>query len=134
MGIFRDNWKQDNSIIEAIQIQDTTALSFLLEAEKNLALLRADGGEEYLDWHVVRNIFPEGEESFSKTLAVGNEVLRLLADKGIYIDGIGPDIEGWSLAALHIKHDEDKARWETPKGALWLAPSPEALKLMLAEG
>ena len=45
MGIFSDNWEQDNSIIEAIQIQYTKALSSLLEDEKNLELLRASDEE-----------------------------------------------------------------------------------------
>ena len=85
----------------------------------------------------MRNVFPEGEESFLEKLADGNEVLRLLAEKGFCLEGIGSNVEDWSLVKLSVvykRNKDERVRWEAPKGALWLAPSPEALKLMLTEG
>ncbi|MBQ7154309.1 MAG: ankyrin repeat domain-containing protein [Synergistaceae bacterium] len=142
MGIFSEQLHSErNTIIKAITKLNPEDLESAIRDGEDIGILRADDDEEYISWHTRRNLLPESDEidgvkAFRDTLTRGHSILRILAENGIYIDGIGKDYEEYSVVSLKIVESGRKTRvyYDNPKGAMWLAQSPEALKIMLAEG
>ena len=129
-------------VIEAVNKADIENLRELLKSEINLTPL---SNENKFVWHIKRNLLPDKYND----LSIGSEMLKMLVEAGCNVPEINDDYEEYSLCRIESEEpnifdsirsvDIKTERFtykgnKNPKGALWHAASPEALKRMIAEG
>ena len=133
-------------IMQAINQADIETFSALIENETDFSMLE-DTKEFALN--IKRNLLPEIEriEDFdidereklyriSERLKIGNKMLKMLVEAGCKIPEINDDYEKYSLCGITSCYNTNHAflfHNRNPRGALWHAASPEALKIMLEE-
>ena len=158
-----DLYTEKERLVLAIQSFDTEELSSLITNGVDIKQL-LDNKKFF--WHLQRNFFPEAKnlkgftdderehiEELSERLSNGNEILKVLAQAGLFIPEVGEDYAQyslWDLEENYFGEDEDISKYNqssvitferfaysgarNPEGALWQAVSPEVLKIMLAQG
>ena len=125
-------------MIRAIQGIDVKELSTLIAEGANAKVLIRD---KKLVWHFQRNLLPEadnlqsysGEErkqlkEISRRLSKGNEIVKILIKAGVFPE----KYTQYSLCELEEKREPVSEN--VLSSGLWGAVSPEALKLILADG
>lgn len=125
-------------MIRAIQEIDVKELSSLIGEGADAKVLIQD---KKLVWYFQRNLLPEaynletysGEDrkqlkEISRRLSRGNKIVKLLIKAGVFSE----EYSQYSLCELEEK--TEPVSENILISGLWVAVSPEALKLMLAEG
>lgn len=138
LGTRFDRAYKKQRMIRAIQEFDEKELSTLIADGADAKVLIRD---KKLVWHFQRNLLPEadnlqsysGEErkhlkEISRRLSRGNEIVKMLIKAGVFPE----KYTQYSLCELEEKREPVSEN--VLSSGLWGAVSPEALKLILADG